>query len=355
MKKHLIYLAAAATVLAACSNETGINSEPSNATSATTAELQVVTGIGTRGAITGSQFSSTDDALGLYVVEMSSGTLSPSGTYNEKEYKNWKFTLTNPDIQTWTAESNIILAEGKDAYVYAYYPYSTPIEDATKIAVTIAANANSTNDYMYFTPTADGTDGKATITNPYVTLKMSHVLSAASLQAKRYYMGSGTEPATPTIIINSVKVVGVNPAGTFSIDGGKYAATESSTTVDTGFSGFSHSVTNTYSGTILPNLILIPPTTPTQMTVSVNLTGSTDSGKAFEIGGKSGDVEITLDLPSVEYAAGKNYLYSLIFKYNDDGVVSPEIDPNPGQTGHGSVDINTFETVTVNEDVYLSL
>lgn len=145
-----------------CSNDM----EETTAKSQRYLEINAVVEGATRGAIDGVSFHE-GDAIGLFVKDAEGNDYS-----TDINCSNVKATF---DGKVWKVDSQIPLDEGRDAIVYAYYPYDTSAIDGNSLNITLS----SQNDVMYSGETA------VNYSSSKANLLFKHALSRVTLAIKK--------------------------------------------------------------------------------------------------------------------------------------------------------------------------
>ncbi len=137
--------------------------------------ISVLTHTESKGVLS-STYLPSESQIGVCVTNTS------GGNYDGHSYNNILFTANGSDAsQIWTPSSAIQLSMNEGS-CSAYYPYSSSVNDITKVPVSTSGQL----DYLYATPVLVNAENKT------ATLSMKHALSVVRFAVKKgTYYGSG--------------------------------------------------------------------------------------------------------------------------------------------------------------------
>lgn len=252
---------ALAVVFNACSSDEKEEPQPQSA------QLSIATSILTKAVIT--EFAA-GDKMNLYVKSESSVTSPDKVSSISASYENNK----------WSISPTVELKEGENAYLFAFYPYSTSLTKPEAIPVDITAQT----DYLY-----SGSAVSVSYSSPQGTLKMQHASSMLAFNiSKDRYEGAGA--------LSSIKIADIPVKGTLNIASGIINSTEKGDYTIT-----ANKQIDTEWAEDLPQMFCLPFKSSGQ-----------DITAAFLIDGK----EYSINLPKTDIEAGMKYIFHLVITNN---------------------------------------
>lgn len=326
MKTKYLMIAAAATLLAACSNdENEVNDGP--------VEARITAGIaGPQTRAVGTQWNV--DAIGVMVT-------NATGSYMKDLYKNVKYTTTSTSTQAnfTPAATGIFFQDSKETVTFAAYaPYQQSDANAlpgTNGAVPVNTADNNGNnqesiDFLYASG-ATASRGNSTVT---FADKTSDGCADCSFKHKMARLDLVLRTSTSDGLkvdyifdANTFKLSGLKHAGTFNVTTGLAAVNADATTIDNwDFTACKNTKDMQTNYTLTYSLILLPQDASTSgLPLTINIAGQDYKN--------TGDIK-----PNLE--AGHSYTYTITVKKTGLVVSGCTItDWNSGGTGSGSAEM----------------
>lgn len=354
MKKQLLFVTLAASMLAGCSNDEN-SPVVASASNELGVSVNVVSSVSTRALRDGISFVD-NDAIGVFVT----GT---GYTSKVAPYSLLTSVWTSP-----TLAADKIYLTNEIAMVYAFYPSSattnpttlagdgTDLIDATLAADETSFDGTGQTDYMY--GTAAATSGTGTTLDPYlyaawpqasnaaadvvtpaaydnkVDLYMHHALAKLSFVVNKAESYGGTGLVT-SIKVNSGTSTTAPLSGTFTMKISDGSLTTTASTVGaisfTDATGVNANAYNATPSTVVTAYGLALPAEVADLTLTVTVDGK----------------EMTAALPALPdaataWAAGNNYTYTLLINGTELEVTTVSI------VDWNSVDVNSSTPVDFN-------
>lgn len=189
----MLLMGAAATILTACNNEDAPKADNNN-------EIAFICEYEDATRATDTQFEN-NDRIGIYMVA-DNASLQIGGN----ELNNELFSYNG---STWTAARKVYWDNGTHK-VYAYYPYSTSINDTEDYTFKVAEDQSTHAGYTASDFIWSSKDGVTASASP-VTLKFSHRMSKAIVKLEKSEDYEGEIPSDCEVYIHGT-------VGTASID-----------------------------------------------------------------------------------------------------------------------------------------